>query len=153
MQVEITAFTNNTNIPQEYTCSGQNISPEIKWSNAPEDTKSFVLIVDDPDAPAGNWVHWVAYNIPANKNSLPENITSTSQLEDGTLQGSNSFNNLGYGGPCPPQGHGAHRYFFKLYALDTMLDLTSGASKTHIEQAMAEHVIDRAETVGHFERN
>jgi len=141
------AFQHNAVIPAKYSCDDQNISPPISWQNAPEGTKSFVLIVDDPDAPAGTWDHWVLFNVPANTTSLPENVAD---LPNGTQVGKNSWGKTNYGGPCPPRG--THRYFFKLYALDTVLDLPEGATKQQIEVAMMNHVLADAELVGKYQR-
>ncbi|QQG35755.1 MAG: YbhB/YbcL family Raf kinase inhibitor-like protein [Micavibrio aeruginosavorus] len=152
MKLESADFSQGGDIPRQYTCSGRDISPQVTWSDVPVDTKSFALIVDDPDAPSGTWVHWVAYNIPGNKRGLPENVDAILQMQDGTRQGRNDFLEIGYGGPCPPQGHGSHRYFFKLYALDSKLDLLPGASKSELERAMEGHILAQAETMGRYER-
>lgn len=144
------AFPSGQPIPRQYTCDGTNISPSLNWANSPENTKSFALIADDPDAPSGTWVHWVIYNIPNTSTELPENIPNHAQLTDGSLQGMNSWPKLGYGGPCPPAG--AHRYFFKLYALDCTLALTSGASKEALLAAMQGHILAQAELMGTYQR-
>src|SRR5260370_13904728 len=112
-----TAFPERQAIPRQYTCDGFNVSPPLEWSGAPQGIKSFALICDDPDAPAGTWVHWVLYNLPGDRIGLVENVPTTESVPGGGLQGTNDFNKIGYGGPCPPSG--THRYFFKLYALDT----------------------------------
>lgn len=142
------AFNHQSTIPSKYTCDGQDISPELSWENAPQNTKSFVLIVDDPDAPMGTWVHWLLFNIPADTHTLEENLK---MLPAGTLSGTNSWNNQGYGGPCPPQN--THRYFFKLYALDTTLGLSAGSDKKAIETAMQGHVLVTAELMGKYTRS
>ncbi len=152
MQLMSASFEQGQTIPSKYSCEGTDISPELHWENAPEGTQSLALITDDPDAPAGTWVHWVLYNIPADATSLPENQPKTETLESGIRQGRNNFLKTGYGGPCPPRGHGPHRYFFKLYALDTVLNLKQGASKVDLEQAMKGHVLAKAELMGRFER-
>jgi Raf kinase inhibitor-like YbhB/YbcL family protein len=144
------AFDNGAEIPARYTCKGENISPPLNWETVPEDTRSLVLIVDDPDAPDPKapktvWVHWVLYNIPANINSLAEHLTSAN-LPSGTLEGINDWQQLGYGGPCPPIGR--HRYFHKLYALDIVLEDLNQPSKTVVEAAMQGHIITQAELVG-----
>ena len=152
MRISSAAFANQRPIPAEYTCEGANFSPTLAWENVPAETKSFALIMDDPDAPAGTWVHWVLYNIPAGKRSLSAHIPAVEDLPDGAQQGKNSFQRIGYGGPCPPSGHGPHRYFFRIYALDALLDLQSRSSRAQLESAMKGHILDRAELTGHYER-
>ncbi len=140
-------------IPVRFTCEGQDLSPTLTWGSVPEGTKSFTLIMDDPDAPRGTFVHWVLYNLPGNVRGLPINVEKDPELSDGSRQGKNDFGKIGYGGPCPPPGHGPHRYFFTIYALDTTLDhLPPGLSKAEIIAAMTEHVIAQAQLVGRFER-
>ncbi len=150
MQLTSSAFTEGQAIPITYSCRGDNISPALAWSNAPADTKSFALIVDDPDAPAGTWVHWVAFNIPASAAGLPQAVPVSAQLAGGGLQGRNSSNHLGYDGPCPPSG--THRYFFRIYALDVVLDLASGANKSQLLQALEGHVLAQGELMGTFSK-
>lgn len=147
-------FEHQRGIPKKYTCDGEDISPQLAWSNAPGGTKSFALIVDDPDAPDPanprmTWVHWVLYNIPATAHSLPEG-TKEKDLPTGTLQGLNDWKKTGYGGPCPPVGK--HRYFHKLYALDIALPDLKGPTKEKLEKAMEGHVVSKAELVGLYER-
>jgi len=144
------AFKEGDAIPLKYTADGQNISPPLKWSPVPTQTKSLALIVDDPDAPAGIWVHWVIFNIPANVNELPENIPTASSLSNGALQGKNDSRDLGYEGPSPPGG--THRYFFKLYALDAMLNLSAGSTKADLLKAMEGHVIGETVLMGRYSR-
>lgn len=144
------AFAHGAMIPKEYTCDGKDVSPPLSWSDPPEKTQSFALIMDDPDAPMGTWVHWVIYNIPATARSLPEGIPTNADLPDGSRQGRNSWRRIGYGGPCPPSG--SHRYFFKLYALDTALTLASGATKEELLQAMEGHILAQAELMGRYAR-
>ncbi len=144
------AFDHGKPIPRKYTCKGKDISPPLEWKNPPEGTRSFALIVDDPDAPMGTWDHWVLYNIPAEKRSLPEGMPTDSKLPDGSRNGKNSWHRLGYGGPCPPSG--THRYFFRLYALDTTLDLPSGAGKKEVLRAMEGHVLAQAELMGTYSK-
>lgn len=142
-------FENNSNIPSEYTCDGKNISPELNWENAPENTKSFALIVDDPDAMqvAGKvWVHWVVYNIPANIKSLSENIKS-GDFEFGKTDFDGKKQ---WGGPCPPSGN--HKYIFTLYALDNKLDLTGEVNKEKLLKAMKSHIISQTQLIGLYER-
>lgn len=150
-QISSTAFSNGQLIPKKLTCDGLDVSPELNWKDAPAGTKSFALIMDDPDAPAGTWVHWVLYNIPGETKQLPEAMPKEEQLPDGALQGHNSFRKIGYGGPCPPPGK-PHRYYFKLYALDTKPDLEAGASKADVERAMKGHVLGETELIGRYGR-
>jgi Raf kinase inhibitor-like YbhB/YbcL family protein len=139
------AFVHGEAIPALYTCDGEDLSPPLSWSGAPEATQSYVLICDDPDAPVGVWDHLILFNIPASTNELPQGIA---ERTDGSLYGKNSWRRLNYGGPCPPRG--VHRYFFKLYALDTNLTLQEGASKREIERAMEGHILARTELVGTY---
>ena len=150
MQLESSAFTSGQAIPQKHTCDAQDRSPALNWSDAPQGTKSFALIADDPDAPAGTWVHWVIFNLPAQTHGLPEGVPSTDSGAGGT-QGRNDFGKPGYGGPCPPPGK-PHRYFFKLYALDSTLDLKAGAKKADLEKAMQGHILGQAELMGTYQR-
>lgn len=145
------AFANEAMIPSKYTCDGEDISPPLKWESAPERVKSFALISDDPDAPVGVWVHWVIYNIPADTHELQENFPLDAELDNGTKQGKNDFGKIGYGGPCPPGG--THRYYFKLYALDTVLDLQSGVTKADLLKAMEGHILEEAQLMGRYTRN
>ena len=146
-----TAFEPGTVIPKQFTCEGANLSPALAWSGAPENTRSFSLIADDPDAPGGTWVHWVVYDLPADAKQLGEGVPKDEQLPSGARQGKNDFRRVGYGGPCPPPGP-AHRYFFKLYALDAPLNLKAGASKAEVEKAMAGHVLGQASLMGRYQR-
>jgi len=152
MEIEVTspAFGEGEMIPAEYTADGRNISPPIEWTAGPEGTKSFALINDDPDAPMGTWVHWVVYNIPADVTSLEENVLPEETLANGAMQGTTDFGRIGYGGPAPPSG--THRYFFKVYALDTMLDLPTGATKSQVESAMDGHILAEGQLVGKYSR-
>jgi Raf kinase inhibitor-like YbhB/YbcL family protein len=147
-------FTNGGEIPSTYTCQGKDIAPPLRWSEVPGNAKSLVLIVDDPDAPDPEaprmtWVHWVLYNIPPEATGLPEGASS-SDLPPGTLEGLNDWKRIGYGGPCPPIGR--HRYFHKLYALDTLLPDLKKPTKAAVESAMKGHVIDHAEVVGTYQK-
>jgi Raf kinase inhibitor-like YbhB/YbcL family protein len=143
------AFKHNQEIPKKFTCQGQDISPELQWNNAPATAKSFALIVDDPDAPKGTWVHWVLFNIPATVSRLAENATITKDIG---ISGITDFGTNNYGGPCPPEGHGKHRYFFKLYALDTLLNLPERSTKDAVEKAMNGHIIESAQLIGIYQR-
>ncbi|HUA38421.1 MAG TPA: YbhB/YbcL family Raf kinase inhibitor-like protein [Candidatus Sulfopaludibacter sp.] len=146
-----TAFAEGQPIPDPYTCAGLNVSPPLQWANAPAGVKSFALIADDPDAPMGTWVHWVIYNLPPAATALAENTPPAPELPDGSKQGINDFGNIGYGGPCPPPGR-PHRYFFKIYALDVMLNIKSGATKKELLKAMEGHVLARGQRVGTYQR-
>jgi len=150
MSFEVTspAFANAEAIPADYSCKGRNISPTLTWSEPPAAAQSFALIMDDPDAPMGTWVHWVIFNIPASTRDLKESTPTNPQISDGSLQGKTSAGSNGYHGPCPPSG--THRYFFKLYALDTMLDLSSNADKKDLLAAMEGHILANAELMGTF---
>ncbi len=148
------AFANFAEIPRRYTCEGEDVSPPLAWSGAPEGTQSFALIVDDPDAPDPlapkmTWVHWVLYNLPATARGLPEAVAKT-DLPPGTGQGLNDWKRTGYGGPCPPVGR--HRYYFKLYALDTVLPDLGTPSKETLLEAMEGHVLAQAELMGTYEK-
>ena len=144
------AFAAGASIPAVYSCDGKDQSPPLRWTGAPAGTKSFALIMDDPDAPAGTWVHWLIFNIPAQATGLPEAVRPAATLDDGSVQGTNSWRRLGYGGPCPPRGQ--HRYFFKLYALDAMLSLSSSAGKADLLRAMEGHILAQAELMGVYRR-
>ena len=153
MKLESPAFTPGGEIPRRFTCEGDDVSPELRWSRLPEGTLSLVLIVDDPDAPdpknpKRTWVHWVLYDIPPTATGLPEG-TKAAGLPEGTREGKNDWKRTGYGGPCPPIGR--HRYFHKLYALDTLLDLDA-PSKAQVERAMQGHVLAQVELVGLYEK-
>jgi len=145
-----TTFAPGEPIPRQYTCDGDDISPPLQWNDPHEGAQSFALICDDPDAPGGTWVHWVLYNLPAGTRGLPEAVPPDGDLPDGGRHGKNSWRRLGYGGPCPPSG--THRYFFKLYALDTVLDLDAGASKEQLLQALEGHILAQAELMGTYTR-
>ena len=146
MEMSLTspAFNDGEAIPVEYSCDGDDVSPDLDWFGIPDGTQSLALIMDDPDAPVGTWVHWVLYNIPGDIPGLQKGITGVG------LDGTNSWSRTGYGGPCPPGG--THRYFFKLYALDTDLDLEAGASKEALLAAMEGHVLGQAELMGTYSR-
>ena len=148
------AFTNGGEIPSKHTCEGDDIAPPLSWEGVPADARSVVLIVDDPDAPDPaapqmTWVHWVLYNLPADCSGLPEGCT-TSDLPAGTGEGINDWKRLGYGGPCPPVGR--HRYFHKLYALDTLLEGLDRPTKAQVESAMQGHVLAQAELLGSYQK-
>ncbi|HIK14580.1 MAG TPA: YbhB/YbcL family Raf kinase inhibitor-like protein [Leptolyngbyaceae cyanobacterium M33_DOE_097] len=150
MKLESSAFQANQAIPARHTCDGADCSPHLSWDALPPETQSLVLICDDPDAPGKTWVHWVLYNLPPTLRELTEGLPPQPTLPNGGVHGKNDFRKLGYGGPCPP--HGSHRYFFKLYALDTVLNLKSGASKAQVEKAMQGHVLADAKLMGRYAR-
>ena len=145
------SFPSGGDIPKQFTCEGADVSPELSWTDPPANTQSFALIADDPDAPAGTWTHWVMYDVPSNAKELPEGTSKTPELPNGARQGRNDFGKTGYNGPCPPPGK-PHRYFFRLYALDSKLNLKPGASKQEVEQALASHTLGKAEWMGRFKR-
>ncbi len=150
-QISSTAFSAGEVIAKKFTCDGPDVSPALSWKDTPAAAQSFAIIMDDPDAPVGTWVHWVLYNLPANTKELPEGVEKKEQLATGALQGRNDFRRIGYGGPCPPPGK-PHRYYFKLYALDSKLDLKSGATKAEVERAMKGHILAQAELMGRYGR-
>ena len=144
MKLTSTAFIHNGQIPSEFTCDGADLSPPLSISDVPANAKSFVLIMDDPDAPVGTWDHWIVFNIPSSAKEIPKGT------EPNGADGRNSWGRSGYGGPCPPSG--THRYFFKLYALDTMLNLPEGSAKKDIEKAMQGHIVAKTELMGTYKR-
>lgn len=147
LTVSSTAFKEGGMIPRKYTCDDRDLSPQIAWSGVPAKAKSIALICDDPDAPAGTWVHWVVFNIPATVKDLPEGAS----LPGGAKLGINDFRKLVYGGPCPPGG--THRYYFKVYALDTMLNLKEGATKGELLKAMEGHLLAQGQLMGKYKRS
>lgn len=151
LQVASAAFSAGETIPKKFTCDGPDVSPKLTWNEPPANTKSLALIMDDPDAPVGTWVHWVIYDLPGDTRELAEGIAKQEQLSSGARQGRNDFGKIGYGGPCPPPGK-PHRYFFKLYALDAKLDLKAGASKANVESAMKGHILAQGELIGKYGR-
>jgi Raf kinase inhibitor-like YbhB/YbcL family protein len=157
LRLQSTSFTSGGAIPDKYTCKGDNLSPELSWKGAPAATKSFAIYCEDPDAPTQTWVHWVIYNIPAkptdvttNIHELLEGFPRAEKVPSGILQGSNDFKKIGYDGPCPPKG--VHRYYFKLYALDSMLRLGGGMSKAQLEKAMKGHILASTQIMGVYGR-
>ncbi len=152
MQVSSPAFAEGANIPVKYTADGDDRSPELRWGGIPPDTKSFALIGEDPDAPRGTWTHWVLFNVPADRTTLAEGVPAEKELPGGARQGKNDFGKIGYGGPDPPKGE-PHRYYFKLYALDTTLDLPAGASKDQVLAAMKGHVLGAGQLMGKYGRS
>lgn len=150
-ELKTRAFKPGGEIPKKYTCDGPEVSPPLTWGDPAGKIQSFALIADDPDAPMGTWVHWVAYDLPATTRQLPEGISPEGEIAGGGRQGTNDFGKLGYGGPCPPPGK-PHRYFFKLYGLDTKLGLKVGATKSEVEKVMEGHILARAELLGRYHR-
>ncbi len=152
MAITITssAFTEGAMIPKKHTCDAEDISPDLKWSGVPSGTQSLTLICDDPDAPVGTWVHWVLFNIPADATALPAGVPADATLKNGAHHGRNDFRKLGYGGPCPPGG--THRYYFKLYALDTVLNLESGSTKAQLLAAIKGHILAEGQLMGKYRR-
>ncbi len=149
MDLKSSAFQKGGDIPRKYTCHGTDLSPPLQWKNSPLGTKSFALIADDPDVPVGTWVHWVIYDLPANTQELAEGVPVSETLSKGGKQGINDFKKTGYGGPCPPPGP-AHRYFFKLYALDAQTNLKPGATKQKLLDAIKGHILAQAELIGRY---
>ena len=142
LRVRSVAFSHGGHIPPKYTCEGENVNPPLEVSDLPENTKTLALIVEDPDAPRGVYDHWLVWNIPPN-GAIGENSRPG-------ISGRNSFGNTGYGGPCPPSG--SHRYFFKVYALDTDLDIGAGSDKSKLQDAMKDHVLATGELMGHYQK-
>jgi Raf kinase inhibitor-like YbhB/YbcL family protein len=153
MKIELTstAFGEGANIPKPYTGDGKDVSPPLRWSEPPQGTKSFALICDDPDAPRGTWVHWVLFNLPADQRELEETVPRQDTLASGACQGKNDFGKIGYGGPAPPPGK-PHRYFFKIYAVDAVLDLASGATKAQLLEALKGHILAEGQLMGQYGR-
>jgi len=154
MDIEVTsaAFHEGEAIPAQYTCDGDNVSPPIRWGRLPKDSQSLALICEDPDAPSGTFVHWLIFNLPPIVSDLPEAMPTYQELEEtGAIQGSNDFNNIGYDGPCPPPGK-PHRYYFRLYALDTKLQLTAGAKQRDFMRALEGHILGEGHLMGTYQR-
>jgi len=152
MELKVTslAFKNGEMIPKKYTCDGEEVSPPLEWSGVPAGAKSIALISDDPDAPMGTWVHWVIFNMPPDTKELPENVPHGPTLDNGAKQGIDDSRQIGYGGPCPPSG--THRYYFKVYALDAMLNLKPGITKKDLLRAMEGHILAQGELLGKYKR-
>jgi hypothetical protein len=152
MEIKVTssAFEDGGLIPAKYTCDGEDISPPLQWAGVPEGAGSVALICDDPDAPMGTFVHWVLFNLPATTTELAEDVPADKTLPNGARQGITDFGRIGYGGPCPPSG--THRYFFKIYALDTELALKAGASKREMLRAMEGHILAQGQLMGKYRR-
>ncbi len=142
------AFKDGQSIPSPYTCDGVNISPPLEWNGVPKTATTVAIVADDPDAPAGTFVHWLLYNLPADNIGLVENVPTSENLKAGGFQGKNDFGKIGYGGPCPPSG--THRYFFKIYALDGDLPLKAGATKAELIKAMEGHIVLQGQLMGTY---
>jgi len=151
MQIQSSAFDEGATIPKKHTCEGEDVSPHLSISAPPAEAKSLVLICDDPDAPVGTWVHWVLFGLAPDTRDLPEGVPSDAEVLGGAKHGRNDFGNLGYGGPCPPPGP-AHRYFFKLYAVDTEPVLNVGATKAEVLQAIEGHILAETQLMGRYGR-
>jgi hypothetical protein len=151
MRVTSTAFTPDKRIPVKYTGQGENISPDLFWRDTPEGVVSFALVCDDPDAPAGTWVHWTMWNIPATSTGLAQGVPANASLSDGSVQGVTSAGTSGYHGPMPPRGN-AHRYYFRVYALDTMLSLPASANRAQLDAALRGHVLSQGQLMGTYQR-
>lgn len=153
MKISSPVFSDGESIPLRYSCEGSDISPPLDWDVSQlsiQDNGSIVIICDDPDAPGGTWIHWVIFNLPPETSSLPEMVMPREELENGALQGANSWGNIGYGGPCPPSG--THRYYYKVYALDAKLNLPPGTTKEKLLNAMDGHVLDEGQLMGTYTR-
>jgi Raf kinase inhibitor-like YbhB/YbcL family protein len=150
MEIKSSAFKEGANIPWKYTCDSIDISPQLEWSQVPENTKTFALICDDPDTTMAAWVHWVLFNLPGNIPELPENVPKVEVLKNGARQGKNDFGKIGYGGPCPPGG--THRYYFRIYALNKELDSESGITKKELLKAMEGHILCEGQLMGRYKR-
>ena len=151
IQLSSPAFAEGQNIPAEHTGDGKDSSPSLKWDEVPAQTKSQALVCDDPDAPRGTWVHWVLFNLPADVRELPQGVPVQPTLPSGARQGKNDFGKIGYGGPAPPPGK-PHRYFFRVYALDSVLDLPAGATKAQLVAAMKGHILGEGQLMGRYGR-
>lgn len=151
MTLTSSGFASSAAIPEQYSCKGSDVSPALEWRGAPANAASFAIIMDDPDAPAGTWVHWVLWNLPATTRSLPEGVPKRAQLPDGARQGRNSFGKIGYNGPCPPSGQ-THRYVFRLYALDKGFSVEPYGGGTNLQAAMRGHILAQSEYMGSFHR-
>ena len=150
--VTSSAFSEGRPIPVRFTCDGDDVSPALEWSNVPEGTRSIALVVDDPDAPGGTWSHWVLYGLPPDTAALDEAVPANESSAAGGGQGKNDFGKLGYGGPCPPEGHGPHRYYFKVYALDAEPEVGGGPERADMLEAIDGHILAEGQIMGTYER-
>ncbi len=147
------AFLEGNAIPTKYTCEGEDLSPNLRWSDIPTNTRSLALICEDPDAPSGMFTHWILFDLPPTATELPEGVSAQEKLVNGAIQGLNDFLNIGYGGPCPPPKDSAHRYFFRIFALDTRLELPAGAHREEVVLAMVGHIIAKGHLMGTYQRS
>jgi Raf kinase inhibitor-like YbhB/YbcL family protein len=145
LEITSAAFEEGATVPRRHTCEAENVSPPLAWTGLPEGTRSLALVVDDPDAPVGTFTHWLAWGVDPGAGGLAEGQAAP-------IEGSNGFGTVGYSGPCPPPGHGRHRYFFRLHALDAELDLEPGAGREQLDRALEGHVLETAELIGGYER-
>ncbi len=152
MKLTSSAFQSGEDIPEKFTCGGEDVSPPLNWEGFPDDSASFALICEDPDAPGGVFSHWVIYNIPTDRDHLPEGIPTDALLSWGAVQGRNDFGNTGYGGPCPPQGS-THSYQFRLFALDENLNLRRGLNRGQLLDEMEGHILEEAALMGRYYRS
>jgi hypothetical protein len=146
------AFLEGEEMPTKYTCDGDDLSPDLRWSDIPPNTKSLALICEDPDAPSGTFTHWVLFNLPPTVTELPEGVSTAERLANGAVQGQNDFKRIGYGGPCPPPNDSEHRYYFRIYALDIELQLQPGARREDVVPAMVGHALDTGHLMGTYKR-
>lgn len=151
LQLKIPAFSNGGEIPRRYTCSGADLSPALQWGGVSPAARSLAIVADDPDAPRGTWTHWLLWNLPAHMTNLPEALPRHEVFPNGARQGTNDFQHIGYNGPCPPPGK-PHRYVFKLYVLNTTLDLRGSAGRQELDRAMKKHVLAQTDWMGRFGR-
>jgi Raf kinase inhibitor-like YbhB/YbcL family protein len=151
LRIESPAFKDREVLPKRFTCDGEDISPPLSWEGIPEGTRSLAIICDDPDAPSTTWDHWIIFNIDPLKGGIQEAVSKERRLPEGEIHGKNSWGRSDYGGPCPPPGN-PHRYFFKLYALDTRLSLSPGSSKSELLESMKKHILDKAQLMGIYGR-
>lgn len=152
LELSSPAFADGTAVPRPHTCDGEDLSPPLTWTGVPVGTRSFALICDDPDAPRGTWVHWLLWNLPADTIELGPGVPRKPELPSGARQGINDGGDIGYSGPCPPPGK-PHRYFFRLHALDTTLNLPPGSNRPDLEAAMEGHVLGSATVLGVYQRS
>jgi hypothetical protein len=153
LNLRSSAFEADDTIPEKYTCEGENVSPPLSWTGVPDEAESLVVICDDPDAPNGTFSHWVLYNLPPGTKALPEDYPAGERPAPGVLQGRNDFGNVGYGGPCPPVGDSPHRYYFRLYALDTELDAGAGLTRLQVLDLAQDHILVETALIGRFGRS
>jgi len=151
IEVHSAAFSEGEAIPSDFTCDGADMSPPVEWSSVPSGTKSIAILMEDPDAPSGDWTHWLAYDLPPSLTQLPAGVPMSKKIPSGGIQGRTDFGKTGYSGPCPPRG--IHRYFFRIYALDAMLGLKPEASKQELSQAMQGHILAQGHLTGIYERS